>query len=144
MFKINGYPLSYVVPSRIPPSSVQSCPYNLVCIFVHTKMRSCPPRNCIAWNTSSVCLSQLNFYYLSVLDNRDDAEMLRSIVVVPAVAEGIIRHDPACGLFQQVPPRVVFVLSQQRDAYIFIILQNEQLVNPPITTKGAWNNPCSS
>ena len=66
-----------------------------------------------------------------------------SIVVIPSVAEGIFRHDSACGLFQQVPPRVVHILADERAAYIFIILQNEQLVNPPITTKGAWIAPCS-
>ena len=69
--------------------------------------------------------------------------MLRSIVVLPAVAEGIIRHDPACGLFQQVPPRIVLILADQRAAYIFMILQNEQLVNPHYTAKGARISPCS-
>ena len=66
-----------------------------------------------------------------------------SIVVIPAVAEGIFRHDPACGLFQQVPPCVVLILTDERAACIFMILQNERLVNPPITAKGARISPCS-
>ena len=65
------------------------------------------------------------------------------IVIVPTVTEGVILHDPACGLLQQIPPRIVFVLADQRAAYIFMILQNEQLVNPHYTAKGARISPCS-
>ena len=67
-----------------------------------------------------------------------------SIVIIPAVAEGVSRHDPACGLIQQIPPRVATLLTNERAGCTFMILQNECLVNPPKTAKGAWNDPCSS
>ena len=66
-----------------------------------------------------------------------------SIVVIPTITEGVILHDPAFRLLQEIPPGVVHILADQRAAYIFMILQNEQLVNPHYTAKGARISPCS-
>ena len=66
-----------------------------------------------------------------------------SIVVIPAVAEGIGDQNAVRRLLQEIPPGVVHILTDERAVFIFMILQNERLVNPPITAKGARISPCS-
>ena len=53
-----------------------------------------------------------------------------SIVIIPAVAEGVSKKHLAFRLIQQIPPRVATLLTNERAGCTFMMLQNESLVNP--------------
>ena len=58
-----------------------------------------------------------------------------SIIIIPAVAEGAPKKHIAFRLIQQIPPRVILILSDECAGCTFMIPQNESLVNTPKYSK---------